>query len=260
MKKIILGTILALTLAGCSTVVNRIESEPPQVVQTDIEFLQTLPPLAGPMVVAVYEFQDKTGQRKPSDRLANISTAVTQGAEQYVIKALREVGQGTWFKVVERVGLENLARERQIIRQTREEVGDITQLAPLMFAGILVEGAIVGYDSNTLTGGAGARYLGIGPSTQYSEDIITVTMRAVSVQTGEIITSTAVTKTVISTSTNMGVFRFIEAGTENIELEIGNSQNEPINHAVKLAIEAAIVEMIKEGAEGGYWSFAPSQE
>lgn len=255
MKTIILPILLSLALAGCSTVVNRVESEPPKVVQTDKEFLNTLPPLAGPMVAAVYQFEDKTGQRKPSERLANISTAVTQGASEYVIKALREVGNGTWFKVVERVGLENLSRERQIIRQTRESVGDETPLAPMMFAGLIIEGAIVGYDSNTLTGGAGARYLGIGPSTQYVEDVITVTMRCVSVQTGEILTSTAVTKTVVSTSTNLGVFKFIEAGTENIELELGNSQNESVNHAVKLAIEAAIVEMIKEGADRGIWSF-----
>jgi curli production assembly/transport component CsgG len=255
--KILLPLVLSIALTGCSNTVNRIESAPAQPVITDQQFLETLPPLAGPMVVAVYEFQDKTGQRRPSDRMAHISTAVTQGAGEYVIKALRDVGEGTWFKVVERVGLENLSRERQIIRQTRESVGDETQLAPLMFAGLIVEGAIVGYDSNTLTGGAGARYLGVGPSTQYREDVITVTMRAVSVQTGEILTSSAVTKTVISTSTNLGIFKFIEAGTEAVELEIGNSQNESVNHAVKLAIEAAIVEMIKEGVKGGYWTFDP---
>jgi curli production assembly/transport component CsgG len=255
MMKILLSTVLAISLAGCSTVVNRINSEPPQVVQSDREFLEMLPPAAGPIVVAVYEFTDRTGQRKPNDRLANISTAVTQGAEQYVIAALRDVGNGTWFTVVERVGLENLSRERQIIRQTRESVGDATQLAPMMFAGVIVEGAIVGYDSNTLTGGAGARYLGVGPSTQYREDVITVTMRAVSVSTGEILTSTTVTKTVISTSSNVGVFRFIEAGTENVELELGSSQNEPVNYAVRLAIEAAIVDMIKEGAEREFWTF-----
>jgi len=253
--KILLAVLLSTALlAGCASTVNRIESEPAQVVITDAEYLNALPPLAGPMVAAVYEFQDKTGQRMPSDRLANISTAVTQGASEYVIKALRDVGDGTWFKVVERVGLENLSRERQIIRQTRESVGDETQLAPLMFAGLIIEGAIVGYDSNTLTGGAGARYLGIGPYTQYREDVITISMRCVSVQTGEILTSTAVTKTVVSTSTNMGIFRFIELGTEAVELEIGNSQNESVNHAVRLAIQAAIVEMIKEGADNGIWS------
>jgi len=97
--------------------------------------------------------------------------------------------------------------------------------------------------------------LGVGPSTQYREDVITVTMRAVSVSTGEILTSTTVTKTVISTSSNVGVFRFIEAGTENVELELGSSQNEPVNYAVRLAIEAAIVDMIKEGAEREFWTF-----
>jgi curli production assembly/transport component CsgG len=253
--KVLLSLLLITSLlAGCSSTVNRIESEPPQVVITDAEYLNTLPPLAGPMVAAVYQFEDKTGQRKPSERLANISTAVTQGASEYVIKALREVGNGTWFKVVERVGLENLSKERQIIRQTRESVGDETPLAPMMFAGLIVEGAIVGYDSNTLTGGAGARYLGIGPHTQYTEDVITVTMRCVSVQTGEILTSTAVTKTVVSTSSDLGVFKFIALGTEAVELEVGNSQNESVNHAVRLAIQAAIVEMIKEGSDNGIWT------
>jgi len=259
--KVLLSLLLITSLlAGCSSTVNRIESEPPQVVITDAEYLNTLPPLAGPMVAAVYQFEDKTGQRKPSERLANISTAVTQGASEYVIKALREVGNGTWFKVVERVGLENLSKERQIIRQTRESVGDETPLAPMMFAGLIVEGAIVGYDSNTLTGGAGARYLGIGPHTQYTEDVITVTMRCVSVQTGEILTSTAVTKTVVSTSSDLGVFKFIALGTEAVELEVGNSQNESVNHAVRLAIQAAIVEMIKEGADNGIWTIQQKTE
>jgi curli production assembly/transport component CsgG len=255
MKKIILTLALTSLVAGCSTTINRLPSEPPNAVVTEKGFSNLKPPANGPMVVAVYSFEDKTGQRLPSDKLANISTAVTQGAEQYVIKALRDVGNGSWFRVVERVGLENLARERQIIRQTREEVGDETPLSPMLFAGVIVEGAIVGYDSNVLTGGAGARYLGIGPSTKYTEDIITVSMRAVSVKSGEVLTSTAVTKTVLSTSTNVGVFKFIEAGTENIELEVGNTQNEPINHAVRLAIQTAVVEMIKEGAVKGYWAF-----
>ncbi len=126
MKKIILALALTTLIAGCSTTVNRLPSEPPKSVVTEAEFTNLTSPANGPTVVAVYSFEDKTGQRLPSDKIANISTAVTQGAEQYVIKALRDVGNGTWFKVVERVGLENLARERQIIRQTREEVGDTT--------------------------------------------------------------------------------------------------------------------------------------
>lgn len=256
MKKILLTSILAFSLAGCSTVINRLESKEPEIVTPAANEFSTLPPPKnGPLVVAVYGFEDKTGQRKPSDRLANISTAVTQGAEVWVIKALQEVGAGKWFKVVERVGLENLSRERQIIRQTRESVNDPTPVAPMMFAGVLIEGAVVGYDSNTLTGGAGARYLGVGPSTQYREDVVTVTMRAISVQTGEVLVSVATTKTIVSTSTSLGVFKFIEAGTENVEAEIGNSQNEPVNYAVRVSIEQAVVELIKEGSKKGYWAF-----
>lgn len=256
MKNLAFGIALSLSLAGCSSVINRIDpAEPVLVTPAASEFATLAPPSGGPMVAAIYGFEDKTGQRKPSDRLAHISTAVTQGAEVWVIKALQEVGAGQWFKVVERVGLENLSRERQIIRQTRESVNDPTPVAPMMFAGVLIEGAVVGYDSNTLTGGIGARYLGVGPSTQYREDVVTVTMRAVSVQTGEVLVSVATTKTIVSTSTSIGVFKFIETGTENVEAEIGNSQNEPVNYAVRVAIEQAVVEMIKEGAVKGFWAF-----
>lgn len=219
------------------------------------EFNTLAPPAGGPVVAAVYGFNDKTGQRKPSDKLAQISFAVTQGAEVYVIKALQEVGQGRWFKVVERVGLDNLTKERQIIRQARESVGDQRQLKPMMFAGIMVEGGIIGFDSNTLTGGAGARWLGIGPSTQYRQDVVTVNMRAVSVQTGEVLVSITVTKSIISVGNSLTVFKFFDQGTQSFESEIGYSANEPVNYAVRVAIEQAVVEMVKDGDRKGYWSF-----
>ncbi len=254
--RILLAAILTSSLAGCVAVVPKIESQPPQLITTENSEFNTLaPPRDGPMVAAVYRFQDLTGQRKPSDRIAHISTAVTQGAESWVISALKDVGSGTWFRVVERVGLENLARERQIIRQSRESVNDETVIPPMLFAGVLVEGAIVGYDSNTVSGGAGARYLGIGASTQYREDIVTVTMRAVSVQTGEVLVSVAVTKNIASYSDQLGIFRFVDLGTRAVEFEVGNARNEPVTYAVRAAIEQAVVEMVKEGAERKFWHF-----
>jgi curli production assembly/transport component CsgG len=256
MKKTILSLATVLALSGCASVVNIPEPEEPQVVVNTNKEFNTLPaPANGPVVAAVYGFTDKTGQRKPSERLANISFAVTQGAEVWVIKALQEVGQGQWFKVVERVGLDNLTKERQIIRQARESVGDTRQLKPMMFAGILVEGGIIGYDSNILTGGAGARYLGIGASTQYRQDVVTVTIRAVSVQTGEVLLSVSTTKTIISTGSSFTVFKFFDVGTRSLETEVGNSINEPVNYAVRAAIEQAVVEMVKEGSRKGLWSF-----
>jgi curli production assembly/transport component CsgG len=254
--KIILASVLSLTLAGCAAIIPEIKSQPPALVTTEnTEFNTIAPPRNGPIIVAVYRFQDQTGQRRPSDRIAHISTAVTQGAEAWVISALKDVGNGRWFRVVERVGLENLARERQIIRQSRESVSDETPIPPMLFAGVLIEGAIVGYDSNTLTGGAGARYLGIGNTTQYREDVVTVTMRAVSVQTGEVLVSVAVTKNIASYSDQMGIFRFVDLGTSAVEFEVGNARNEPVTYAVRSAIEQAVVEMIKEGAEREFWAF-----
>jgi curli production assembly/transport component CsgG len=256
MKTTILSLATVLALSGCASIVHIPEPEDAKVVTNTNKEFNTLPgPANGPVVAAVYGFNDKTGQRKPSEKMANISFAVTQGAEVWVIKALQEVGQGQWFKVVERVGLDNLTKERQIIRQARESVGDNRQLKPMMFAGIIIEGGIIGYDSNTLTGGAGARYLGIGASTQYRQDVVTVTMRATSVQTGEVLLSVSTTKTIISTGSSFTVFKFFDVGTRSLETEVGNSINEPVNYAVRAAIEQAVVEMVKEGNRKGLWAF-----
>jgi curli production assembly/transport component CsgG len=130
----------------------------------------------------------------------------------------------------------------------------------MLFAGVLIEGGIIGYDSNTLTGGAGARYLGIGPSTQYRQDVVTVTLRAISVQTGEVLLSTSVTKTIISTGTSLTFFRFFDMGTQAAEIELGHTINEPVNYAVRAAIEQAVVEMIKEGDRKKYWKMAVRPE
>lgn len=256
MKKLIPLLVATALLGGCASIVNIPEPEPAQVVERVNEDLVNLPkPAGGEVVVAVYGFADKTGQRKPSNRLANISFAVTQGAESVLIETLQRAAGGDFFKVVERVGLENLTKERQIIRQTRQSVGDERQLPPMLFAGVIMEGGIIGYDSNTLTGGAGARYLGIGPSTQYRQDVVTVNIRAVSVQTGEVLLSVSTTKTIISTGTSLTFFRFFEMGTEAAEAEIGHTVNEPVNYAVRAAIEAAVVELVKQGADKNYWEF-----
>lgn len=242
-------------LVGCAANPPK-QFDPPKIIEDHIKgFHDIAPPAGGKVVAAVYGFKDLTGQRKPSDKFSNISYAVTQGAEVWVYKALQEVGNGEWFRVVERVGLDNLTKERQIIRQARDSVKDTTQLKPMLFAGVLVEGGITGYDSNTLTGGAGARYLGIGPSTQYQQDIVTVSMRLVSTQTGEVLLNVSVTKTIVSTGNHITFFRFIDMGTEALEIESGTTSNEPVNYAVRTAIEQCVLEMVKEGERKGIWHF-----
>ena len=255
--KLSVATLALIFLSGCSSVVHIPEPEMPVLLKNEnTEFHNISAPSTGKLVAAVYGFTDKTGQRKPSDKMANISTAVTQGAEVWLIKALQEVGDGKWFQVVERVGLDNLTKERQIIRQARQSVGDERQLKPMMFAGVIIEGGIIGYDSNVLTGGAGARYLGVGPSTQYRKDVVTVTMRMTSTQTGEVLLSVSTTKTIISTGSSMTFFRFFDMGTTSVEIEAGHTINEPVNYAVRVAIEQAVVELIKAGEKRKLWKFA----
>ena len=227
--------------------------ENPEVVKLPsfVKLLE-LPPAKTMPVVAVYQFLDKTGQRKSVDNIASFSTAVTQGGTEMVIDALKTAGQGKWFRVAERNGLDNLIRERQLIRSAREEVGE-DPLQPLLFAGMIIEGGIIGYDTNLQTGGRGARYLGIGASRQYRQDQVTVSLRAVSTLTGEVLLNVQVKKTILSYGGSGDVFRFIEQGTELVEYESGVGQNESVTYATRTAIEAAVLEMVYQGQERGFW-------
>ena len=257
-------TILALAaMTGCTSIPSSVEiGNPPTVQATPIpEMMSAVPPLDGKKItIAVYSFQDKTGQRKPADNIANLSSAVTQGSEVWVIKALQEVGNGTWFEVVERVGMDNLIKERQLIRNTREVYekelpNGPTPLKPMVFAGLILEGGIVGYDSNIAVGGVGARYLGIGAQTEYRVDTVTVVMRLVSVSTGKVLMSIATEKTIASYRSGADIFKFLDLGTKLVESEAGFSVNEPVNYAVRAAIEAGVVELVYEGERKDLWNF-----
>jgi curli production assembly/transport component CsgG len=252
--------ISVLLLSGCTAAIKEdmpMNAPPTTQLSSLKEQLSSIPSLDGPpMVIGVYAFTDKTGQRKPSDTVSNLSSAVTQGAETWVIMALQEAGNGTWFDVVERVGMDSIIKERQLIRSTRENFKETTtDLPPMVFAGVLLEGGIVGYDSNVATGGAGARYFGIGTSEEYRVDNVTVVMRLVSVSTGRVLLSVATEKTIASQKTGADVFKFLDMGTKALEMETGYSVNEPVNYAVRTAIEAGVIELIYEGARKELWSF-----
>ena len=210
-------------------------------------------------VVAVYSFADLTGQRKGGDNIASFSTAVTQGPQHILIEALRDAGKGNWFVVVERTGLDHLTKERQLVKNTYEtynkDGGGKTPLKPMLYAGMILEGGIVSYDTNLRTGGNGARYLGIGVKNQYREDQVTVVLRAVLVQTGEVLLNVTATKTVLSTGGGGDVFRFIELGTELVEVESGYTENEAVGHATRAAIEAAVYGLVVQGLEKKVWDF-----
>ena len=269
MFKILIALLLGCTLTSCQTAKNVeiYKGKAPFIEGTSTkDRLIALPDLDGQpkITIAVYRFTDQTGQRKPSTKFSQLSTAVTQGGSMFVVNALKSVSGGDWFQVLEREGLDNLIKERQLIRSTRTEydgeqqVGNI--LKPLVFAGLIVEGSIIGYDSNIQTGGQGARYLGIGISEQYRVDQVTVSLRLVSVQSGEILLTTNVTKTIASHSKGGDVFTFLDMNTKALELESGVAVNEPVTYAIRTAIEFAILEIIYEGKDKGYWKFKEEKE
>ena len=210
-------------------------------------------------VVAVYPtaFTDQTGQRKSNSEFALFSTAITQSPDTLLIRALKHAGNGQFFRVVERKGLDNLTKERQLIRSAREQFATDEEkkkkLAPLLFAGILMEGAVISYEANLESGGIGARYLGIGNSVQYREDNITVSLRLVSVATGEVLIEVLSQKTIFSYGKSEDVFKFIEMGTQLVEIELGNARNESATIALMKAIEGGVLEIIEQGYEKKFW-------
>ena len=208
-----------------------------------------------PVIIAVYDFLDMTGQKKPGGNFASMSTAVTQGSYQLLIKALQDAGDGKWFRVVERASLPSLLQERKLIRSTRQMAdGDKAEpLPPLLFAGAYITGGIVGYDSDTKSGGIGARILGIQANTKYRQDVVTVILRLVNVQTGEVVISTTIEKTIFSTGKGADIFKYFDADTMLLETEAGMARNEPVTFAVRKAIEAGVAEIIGEGAKKGLW-------
>jgi len=258
---------LCTLLAGCSTAAWLNHRFVEEATVTDVtragEILATLPPPAQPLPVVVYDFQDQTGQFRANDNFAEYSSAVTKGGLAVLVKALLDTSHGKWFVVAERGGLENLLKERQIIRAMRQDYlgpgGEkLPDLPPMIYGGMMLEGGIVFYDSNILTGGAAAGYLGISGSAQYRRDLMSVYLRAVSVSTGEVMVAVNSSKTVFSYVVSAGLVRYLSYDSL-LEAETGFSVNEPAQLAVRQAIETAVYSLIMEGAERGLWSLADAR-
>ena len=262
MKKAIQQKLLYLLvplLSNCALIVDPLDNGVPPVRSIESAevgaLLTNLAEVSVPVrkpIVAVYpnSFKDNTGQRRSNSQYASFSTAITQAPDAYLIRALQH---SNVFDVVERKGLDNLTKERQIIRTTRESFDEKQKVKPLLFAGLLMEGGVVGYETNIRSGGAGARYLGIGGSKQYRQDSVTISLRTVSVSTGKILIEVLVTKSILSASISSDVFRFYANNTELVEIESGIVENESINIALQMAIETAVLQTIEEGYEDGYW-------
>lgn len=267
LKKIhFLLSISLLSLYNCSALFNAPTSSQSSSlgeVTPYTKILKTLPEPKEKLVVAVYKFKDQTGQYKASENMANWSTAIPQGTTSILLKALED---SKWFTTIERENISDLLNERQIIKSTRQEYAalqngakpnsqnnvQVQPLPPLLFAGVIIQGGIISYDSNIMTGGAGARYFGIGASSQYRQDRISVYLRVVSTNNGKILKTVYTSKTILSQSLSGSFFRYVDPD-RLLEAEIGITKNEPVHLAVKEAIEKAVYSLIIEGSKENLW-------
>ncbi len=261
MKRLILTLIVAV-LTGCSNYIGIPQAqEAPKLMPRGSTYsdLVSLPLPKGKILVSVYDFRDQTGQYKPSPN-SNFSTAVPQGGTALLTTSLLD---SKWFIPLEREGLQNLLTERKIIRAAQKKEQSLSnhgkELPSLSSANIVVEGGIVAYDSNIKTGGAGARYLGIGGSGKYRTDMVTVNLRVVDVRSGQILLSVTTSKTIYSHELTAGAFRYVDY-KDLLEVEMGYTNNEPVNIAVMSAIDAAVIHLVIEGIERGMWQPSNPQE
>tara|TARA_R100000306_G_scaffold58531_1_gene57048 strand:+ start:414 stop:1826 length:1413 start_codon:yes stop_codon:yes gene_type:complete len=254
----ILLIVFTFTLMGCGAYFNQpVGPQKARIgeISTQTKRLESLPEPAEPIIVGVYNFKDQTGQYKSIEAGSTFSTAITQGATTILVKALED---SKWFRPIERENLSNLLNERNIIETTRAQYTNpndksAQRLSPLLFAGILLEGGVVSYDTNILTGGAGARYFGVGGSTQYRQDRITVYLRAISTKSGEVLKTVYVSKTILSQAVDVGIFRYVNF-KRLLEAETGFTKNEPTQLAVQAAIEKAVEMLVIEGVQDKLWS------
>jgi curli production assembly/transport component CsgG len=258
--KLALLSLLALSLGGCA-LTGSFDDPADQAAslvaatKTGV-VLDSLPPPRQKLDVSVYNFPDLTGQNKSNDNFAEFSRALTQGGSSILTDVLIKAGRGLWFNVVERADLQPLLQERQIIQNTRIALdGDKAQsLPPLRFAGVLLDGGVIGYDTNETTGGVGASYLGIGADVQYRQDIVTIALRAVSVQTGRVLASVTTTKVVYSVSVSSTTFQFA-AVDQLLQADLGFTKNTPPTLAVREGIQLAVYSLIFEGVKNKLWKF-----
>ena len=82
---------------------------------------------------------------------------------------------------------------------------------------------------------------------------MTVSIRAISVLSGEVLLNVQTRKTILSYGKSGDVFRFYEQGTELVEYEDGVGNNESVTYATRSAIEAGVLELIHQGHRRGFW-------
>jgi curli biogenesis system outer membrane secretion channel CsgG len=245
-----------LVLSGC--VQDMPPSAAPQVVAEEEIPLPTAPPRA--LTVAIYNCNDTTGQRRPTGASQELSSAVPMDCTPYLVEAVRSLQPG-YLYLVERQHLDELIRERQLatlaLSNTPQQAvaghpAGASKLTMIRVAEVLLVGQVVAYDRATREVSGGAAVGGIGIDSTVVTDQVTFSLRAIAVQTGEILGQTTVTKSITSQKTGGHIAKVFSTST--MELELGGAGNEPVGLALRAAIRSALDQLVQNGIHDGWWT------
>jgi curli production assembly/transport component CsgG len=241
----------SLILAGC--VQDPLPSENPQVVEEQPIALPPPPPR--PLTVGVYNCIDTTGQRRPTQLAQELSTAVPLDCTPYLIEAVRSLQPG-YITLVEREHVDDLLRERQLatlaLNNATSHGGPPQKLNTLRVAEVLLIGQVVAYDRATRQAAGGLAVGGTGGTGTFVTDVVTFSLRAVAVQTGEILGETSVTKSITSLRVGGHVTQIFTASV--VDFELGGAGNEPVGLALHAAVHTALGRLIRQGIHNGWWA------
>ncbi len=247
-------------LAGCAV-------PPPPSAKVNLNLTRPIAIAAGktpaaPVYVGVYSCTDTTGQHAPTGAIEELSTAVPQDCTPYLISALEAMPHG-YYDVLEREHLSNLLTERQLAGlmltdraaqlKAAHKKAALPQVPPLSIAEIEMVGQVVAYDRQVTQASVGLAIGGIGGQAKYVTDLITFSLRAVSVTTGRVLKQVTVTKSV--TSLEAGGTLDAAYSTTLLNAEAGGSTNEPVGLALALAARKAVAVLSRDGVQQGWWQF-----
>jgi curli production assembly/transport component CsgG len=210
-------------------------------------------PVTPAIIVGVYQFTDQTGQRAVLDRqTSEMSSAIPQGLSSMLVQELMASGDGKWFRVVERETIPTILNERKVVVAALPDVEE--PLQPLLLPGILITGGAISYDRKVSQKFLGLGFASLNGQKKIYSDRVSVALRAVSVQTGEVLESVYVSKEVLSQMNSINVLNVVNTST--LAVEAGIVSNEPVSVAVRTAISAAVRELFIRGLARGWWEVA----
>ncbi|MCG9692667.1 CsgG/HfaB family protein [Vibrio sp. Isolate22] len=247
MKTIIILFFVIFNL-GCSSLEDNIVEKP--YSDNTVKFSDNIiyPHNSKPMNVTVYRFADFSGQRKQGLLYQEVSTAVPQGLDSMLMHSLSTINQGKLYKVIDRTFLSHMLDERQLASVSVSP----KNLGILKVPSIVFTGGVIAYDHNNRQAAGGIFFNDFSLSSEYSVDTVTVSLRAVSVKTGEILLSSISKKSIVSVSSGINSYKIFDDNL--MQLELGGAYNEPVSVATRLAIEQSILDITEKALELGWWN------